>query len=224
MVYYSIMRPVAPGTYPKGDGVPKVTEIVNFDEKKFVQEIDRDAWGYLVYDGELPEHLENDYELVPCVPMWYGVVCSSKKHGGGIMAIVEQRGVRAAQRPEDRSFETHAKEFRVRYFKGFKTAQRARETLLHLDVVTERRRSSVTQGCCDVYVNGEKIVTFGDRIVITGKKDRDGFYGEDIGGWMSTVPDSAMTLGVIWRTGRCPGNEVQKELIEKFGDEAELIL
>lgn len=43
MRYYSIMRPVMPGSYPKKAAAQ---EIENFDEKTFCEEIGREAWGY----------------------------------------------------------------------------------------------------------------------------------------------------------------------------------
>ena len=42
MRYYSIMRPVMPGSYPKKAAAQ---EIENFDEKTFCEEIGREAWG-----------------------------------------------------------------------------------------------------------------------------------------------------------------------------------
>lgn len=57
--YYSLYRPVAPGTFPK-DGV---TNIHNYDERLYVAEIDHEAWGYLDYDRELTEKEIRDYEL-----------------------------------------------------------------------------------------------------------------------------------------------------------------
>lgn len=58
--YYSILRPVAPGTYPKRGAVA----IVNFDGRRYVDEIGREAWGYVEYDNELDGQLADDYELV----------------------------------------------------------------------------------------------------------------------------------------------------------------
>ena len=62
MRYYSIMRPVMPGSYPKKAAAQ---EIENFDEKTFCEEIGREAWGYIDYSEELTESEAADYELVP---------------------------------------------------------------------------------------------------------------------------------------------------------------
>lgn len=59
--YYSIMRPVSIGTYPRNG----VEEIVNFDYRQFCPEINREAWGYIEYSRELSEKEAADYELIP---------------------------------------------------------------------------------------------------------------------------------------------------------------
>lgn len=60
-IYYSTQRPIAPGTYPKqGAG-----NIVNFDEKTYVQRLGHEAWGYIYYDEPLPEDVARSYELTP---------------------------------------------------------------------------------------------------------------------------------------------------------------
>ena len=64
MKYYSILRPVAPGTYPKYPA-NKPTEIVNFPDRTYVEEIDRNAWGFLEYPELLPAHDLDEYDLIP---------------------------------------------------------------------------------------------------------------------------------------------------------------
>lgn len=63
MRYYSTQRPVMPGSFPKPWG-NMVVEIVNFDDKTFVEAIGREAWGYIEYDMPLNPELAEDYELV----------------------------------------------------------------------------------------------------------------------------------------------------------------
>ncbi len=60
--YYSMMRPVMPGTYPKPDGNPAML-IHNFNRREYVSEIGREAWGYIEYDKPLTEKQISDYEL-----------------------------------------------------------------------------------------------------------------------------------------------------------------
>ncbi|PSL10166.1 hypothetical protein EI53_01228 [Fusobacterium naviforme] len=58
--YYSIMRPVGPGTFPK-DGV---VMIQNYDSRQYVEEIGREAWGCIDYTRELDKKEAESYELV----------------------------------------------------------------------------------------------------------------------------------------------------------------
>ena len=60
--YYSIMRPIGIGTYPTG---ARVTNIVNFHERKYVPEIGREAWGYIEFSHTLSKKYQMDYELLP---------------------------------------------------------------------------------------------------------------------------------------------------------------
>lgn len=49
MRYYSTQRPIAPGTFPEPEG-NKVLEIVNFEERTYCKESNRDCWGYIDYE------------------------------------------------------------------------------------------------------------------------------------------------------------------------------
>lgn len=45
-----------------------------------------------------------------------------------------------------------------------------------------------------------KILTFRDEIVLPKRgTDPEGYYGEDIGDWRSSKPDSTFALGLIWQ-------------------------
>lgn len=46
--YYSILRPVGPGTAPRG-----FVSFENFPQRTYIEEIGREAWGYLIYNEEL---------------------------------------------------------------------------------------------------------------------------------------------------------------------------
>lgn len=64
MRYYSILRPVSIGTYPKPRD-NRVLEINNFDRKTYCEEIEREAWGYIDYEKTLTPRDANIYELMP---------------------------------------------------------------------------------------------------------------------------------------------------------------
>ena len=59
--YYSIHRPVGPGTFPK-DGM---IGFINYDRRTFIPEIGREAWATLAFDRELTRKEMESYELVP---------------------------------------------------------------------------------------------------------------------------------------------------------------
>ena len=61
MRYYSILRPVSPGTFPVGY---KINEIVNYDGRKYCADIGREAWGHIEFDGEIAEKDADAYDLV----------------------------------------------------------------------------------------------------------------------------------------------------------------
>ena len=60
--YYSIMRPVGPGTFPN---TRRVKDVVNFDRRQFIPEINREVWGYIEYADPVTKKQVSDYELVP---------------------------------------------------------------------------------------------------------------------------------------------------------------
>lgn len=61
--YYSTERPVAPGTFPKPQG-NKVLNIENFDDRTYIEQIDREAWGFIEYDKPVCKIIADDFELV----------------------------------------------------------------------------------------------------------------------------------------------------------------
>ena len=62
--YYSTQRPVSAGTYPKPKDNPAML-IHNFNEREYVPEIGRLAWGYIEYDKPLENADIDGYELIP---------------------------------------------------------------------------------------------------------------------------------------------------------------
>lgn len=61
--YYSIQRPVMPGSYPKPQG-NEIVEIFNYDNKTFAEEVQKVAWGYIEYVRPLSHFDIVNYELV----------------------------------------------------------------------------------------------------------------------------------------------------------------
>ena len=63
--YYSAMRPIVPGGYPKTEPVRKV---VNFDAKQQIPSIGEPVWGYIEYERPLTAEDAAEYELIPEPP------------------------------------------------------------------------------------------------------------------------------------------------------------
>lgn len=63
MRYYSTLRPVGIGTFPKPTG-NKVLSIENFDSRIYVPEINREAWGYIEYEKPLSNEDADNYDLI----------------------------------------------------------------------------------------------------------------------------------------------------------------
>lgn len=59
--YYSTQRPLGINTFPKQNGI----YFENYDEKTYIEEIDREAWGEINYTEPLTKEQELQYELLP---------------------------------------------------------------------------------------------------------------------------------------------------------------
>lgn len=61
--YYSLLRPVGIGTYPKPEG-NRIGEIHNFDRREHVEAIGREAWGWIEYEKPLTAYDVRAYDLM----------------------------------------------------------------------------------------------------------------------------------------------------------------
>lgn len=59
--YYCIMRPPMIGGVPTGR---TLIDACAFEERRYIPEIDRMAWGWIEYDEELTLQEVADYELI----------------------------------------------------------------------------------------------------------------------------------------------------------------
>ena len=60
-VYYLLYRPPAPGTHP----IDGLVDLKDFGERMYVREIDREAWGKLIYTRKLSDQEVYNWELAP---------------------------------------------------------------------------------------------------------------------------------------------------------------
>lgn len=58
--YYLTKRPAAPGSIPTG-----ATEVINYDNKTYIQKIDCKAWALVSYPEKLAPEVIRNYELTP---------------------------------------------------------------------------------------------------------------------------------------------------------------
>ena len=57
--YFSLLRPIMPGTFPKEGKL----EHFNLNRRQYCSEINREAWGWILYDRELTEREARSYDL-----------------------------------------------------------------------------------------------------------------------------------------------------------------
>lgn len=58
--YYSILRPIGPGTFPKEGMI----NFENFNSRIPIREVGCMAWGHLDYRERLPDNVADNYDLV----------------------------------------------------------------------------------------------------------------------------------------------------------------
>ena len=117
--YYSTQRPLTPGSCPRAG----VQEVVNYDEKKFCEEIGMDAWGFVEYTRELTKQEADDYELTPAgLKKFWCVTTAFHDNGKVVSAITDV--CEAAVKPENVCKETNTKDI---YLDWFDTEEEAKE-------------------------------------------------------------------------------------------------
>lgn len=80
MKYYSTERPLTPGAFPNNSQQP--CNIVNFDNKRYCEEVGREAWGYIEYEKPLPQTVAKHYDLVQeGVFTWHSVTATYFEDG-----------------------------------------------------------------------------------------------------------------------------------------------
>lgn len=117
--YYSRMRPLGPGTFPTSGA----QNILNYDDRTYVEEIGCEALGYVEYDRELSQEEIDAYELIPVdlKPFWV-VVSSYYNDGRSIANIVDI--IYRRSRPELVMRSTSREDVYIDYFESFDEARR----------------------------------------------------------------------------------------------------
>ena len=117
--YYSTQRPLTPGSCPRAG----VQEVVNYDEKKFCEEIGRDAGGFVEYTRELTKPEADDYELTPAGLKKFWCVTTAFHDDGKVVSAITDV-CKAAVKPENVCKETKTKDI---YLDWFDTEEEAKE-------------------------------------------------------------------------------------------------
>ena len=117
--YYSTQRPLTPGSCPRAG----VQEVVNYDEKKFCEEIGMDAWGFVEYTRELTKQEADDYELTPAGLKKFWCVTTAFHNDGKVVSAITDV-CEAAVKPENVCKETKTKDI---YLDWFDTEEEAKE-------------------------------------------------------------------------------------------------
>lgn len=117
--YYSTQRPLTPGSCPRAG----VQEVVNYDEKKFCEEIGMDAWGFVEYTRELTKQEADDYELTPAGLKKFWCVTTAFHNDGKVVSAITDV-CKAAVKPENVCKETKTKDI---YLDWFDTEEEAKE-------------------------------------------------------------------------------------------------
>lgn len=117
--YYSTQRPLTPGSCPRAG----VQEVVNYDEKKFCEEIGMDAWGFVEYTRELTKQEADDYELTPAGLKKFWCVTTAFHDDGKVVSAITDV-CKAAVKPENVCKETKTKDM---YLDWFDTEEEAKE-------------------------------------------------------------------------------------------------
>lgn len=117
--YYSTQRPLTPGSCPRAG----VQEVVNYDKKKFCEEIGMDAWGFVEYTRELTKQEVDDYELTPAGLKKFWCVTTAFHDDGKVVSAITDV-CKAAVKPENVCKETKTKDI---YLDWFDTEEEAKE-------------------------------------------------------------------------------------------------
>ena len=189
--YYSRLRPVGPGTYPRNGA----RDIHNYDDRQYIPDAGCDVLGYIDYDRELAPEEARSYDLVA------GGKTDDAKTLSDLSGIEAKLFYSLDDRPELRDAHAYLKAAIEEFHRatGVTLCSTGEpEPTLTLSFTVKRRSISATQQYADVYCNGEKIVSgFGDDKEII--KPGEAYFGYLSGNcWGSSTPDTQFIKGAIF--------------------------
>lgn len=111
-IYYSTQRPILPGGFPNRE---KVAQIKNFDHRKFCEEIEREAWGFIEYSEPLTQEQAEAYELLSAEMKTFWCVTTTVYDDGRVVSAIADC-IQATSKPENVSRELKRKDVYCDWF------------------------------------------------------------------------------------------------------------
>lgn len=118
--YYSKLRPVMPGCFPKKEAVER---IVNFDTKLYCVEIGMEAWGFIEYREALTKEEADAYELTLGYMKTFYCVTTSVDDRGKVKAAITNY-IDTDHRPENSFVSLARKDIYNDWFESYEEAER----------------------------------------------------------------------------------------------------
>lgn len=114
MKYYSVTRPIMPGSYPQ---TAQVVEVKNFDEPTMCPELGQKVWGVIEFEKALSTEEASAYELIADEKKQFWAVTTSIDDNGNVASAITDM-VWAVVRPENSFLSTKRKDIYVDYFES----------------------------------------------------------------------------------------------------------
>ena len=119
MKYYSIARPIMPGSYPN---TARVVEVKNFDTPTFCPELGQKVWGMIEFEKALSAEEASAYELIADEKKQFWVVTTSIDDNGNVASAITDI-VWTVVKPENSFLSTKRKDIYVDYFESREEAE-----------------------------------------------------------------------------------------------------
>lgn len=114
MKYYSVARPIMPGSYPN---TARVVEVKNFDAPTFCPELGQKVWGVIEVEKALSAEDASAYELTANEKKQFWAVTTSFDDNGNVVSAITDT-VWAVVKPENSYLSTKRKDIYVDYFES----------------------------------------------------------------------------------------------------------
>ena len=120
MKYYSVTRPIMPGSYPQ---TAQVVEVKNFDEPTMCPELGQKVWGVIEFEKALSTEEASAYELIADEKKQFWAVTTSYKAfiGAGIRLPKHKQMIITVKDEDKKDIIPIAKRFEAQGYRIFAT-------------------------------------------------------------------------------------------------------